>query len=102
MPIQIDSIEDLLALRLGRLRDDGALRGRHHRLRAKFLATRVRFYLLTLLSPSARPRRRLEARTPAQPVPPFRLTPAKNTSQTMPWIEAVHLSAIAEPADVED
>jgi len=52
-PIQIDSTNDPLAERLGRLGDDGALRGRDHRTWANFEATRVRFYFSHRSAPLA-------------------------------------------------
>jgi hypothetical protein len=54
MPIQIDSMDRLLAERRGRHDDGGVLRGEHDRGLGNFSATLVRFYFASPLTASAR------------------------------------------------
>jgi hypothetical protein len=101
MPIQIDSIGGLLAARLGRLRDGGALRGTDHRRLANFSATPVRFYFSLPPSPAARACRRFSLRLVALPVALLDLATVRDLLSDVTRLRAVDLPVIAASAQVE-
>src|SRR5712671_2966828 len=74
IPIQIDSMMLVLARRLGRHDDGGALRGGNDRLRGNFSATHVRFYFSPPLTPPVRAYRGLPLRRMRPPMLAFPLT----------------------------
>jgi hypothetical protein len=100
MPIQIDSMMDLLAVHLGHLCGGGALRAGDHRRRANFSATGVRFFLSAFLPPALHPDRCLAPAIPAEPVPPLRC-PANSPPLPLATSRAVRLAAIAPAAQQE-
>lgn len=101
MPIQIDFIADLFAQRLGRRRDDGALRVGDHRRLANFSATLVRFYFALPCTQPARACRGLPLGLSTQPVLPLGLTAVGAALGIVASIDAIDLAMIAVPADVK-
>lgn len=101
MPIQIDSMVFLLARRLGRLTDGGALRDLDHRAWANFSPTRVRFYFALLRSPPVRAYGRLLPSPTAPPVPPLGFPAPDRALAIMTPVDAIDVAVVARAAQVE-
>ncbi|MBK6519743.1 MAG: hypothetical protein IPG04_37815 [Polyangiaceae bacterium] len=102
IPIQIESIGDLLAWRLDRHGDGGALRGGDDRREGNFSATYVRFYLSSTRPPSARALRGLHLRPLASPVDALERAATGEALVVMATIDAVDVSPVAVSAEVKE
>ena len=101
IPIQIDSMWCFLAARHGLLHGGRALRDRHHRRRAKFSTTRVRFYFSLSLTPASRACRGLPLGRRLLPVRPLRLLAPGGALSIVPAIRAVLVATVAWATEIK-